>query len=155
MSLLYLSNGNLVFKISRLLYIIKYSFSNQKKKQYNRREHWSERLGLGLGLKRLLMATYYRNYVGRYHDDQNCRNVWRKEKEGVRGESMRRRSPLSPHQSTIQKLCKFWASGNCVKGDRCRYLHSWCHGDHSSFLTSLQGHKKVPFLIIFVSCFLI
>ncbi|PON85189.1 Guanine nucleotide-binding protein, beta subunit, partial [Trema orientale] len=50
-------------------------------------------------------------------------------------------TPL-PQSNIIEKVCKFWASGNCVKGDCCRFLHSWCRGDEVSFLANLQGHKK-------------
>ena len=46
-----------------------------------------------------------------------------------------------------EKLCKFWADGNCPYGDKCKYLHCWSQGDSFSLLTQLDGHQKVmPFL---------
>ncbi|XP_078174322.1 zinc finger CCCH domain-containing protein 17-like [Carex rostrata] len=41
------------------------------------------------------------------------------------------------------KPCKYFLSGTCYYGDRCRYLHSWCMGDSFSLLTPLKGHQKV------------
>ncbi|XP_012575123.1 zinc finger CCCH domain-containing protein 48-like [Cicer arietinum] len=40
-------------------------------------------------------------------------------------------------------ICKYWVNGNCVHGDRCRYLHRWSYGDGFATLTKLQGHKKL------------
>ncbi|XP_048600150.1 zinc finger CCCH domain-containing protein 48 isoform X1 [Brassica napus] len=42
-----------------------------------------------------------------------------------------------------EKLCKFWADGNCPYGDKCKYLHCWSQGDSFSLLTQLDGHQKV------------
>ncbi|KAI4365386.1 hypothetical protein MLD38_021375 [Melastoma candidum] len=39
-------------------------------------------------------------------------------------------------------LCHFWALGDCVKGDSCRFLHSWFQGSDFALLTKLEGHKK-------------
>ena len=44
---------------------------------------------------------------------------------------------------SVEKVCKFWAEGRCVKGDGCQFLHSWFRGDLYSDLASLQGHKKI------------
>ena len=56
-----------------------------------------------------------------------------------------------------RKMCEYWVTGNCVYGDKCKYLHSWCCGDGLSSLTHLEGHKKVPlilpcFYMLFVDC---
>ncbi|KAB2626667.1 zinc finger CCCH domain-containing protein 48-like [Pyrus ussuriensis x Pyrus communis] len=40
------------------------------------------------------------------------------------------------------QVCKYWVDGNCVKGDRCLYLHKWFSGKGFSMLAKLQGHKK-------------
>ncbi|PQP97472.1 zinc finger CCCH domain-containing protein 48 [Prunus yedoensis var. nudiflora] len=48
---------------------------------------------------------------------------------------------------TPKSVCKFWVDGNCVKGDRCLYLHNWFRGEGFSMLAKLQGHTKV-FLIL-------
>ncbi|KAL6189304.1 hypothetical protein ACLB2K_040693 [Fragaria x ananassa] len=45
-------------------------------------------------------------------------------------------------KAKAERVCKFWADGKCVKGERCPYLHTWFRGDGFSFLTKLQGHKK-------------
>ncbi|KAJ4746771.1 zinc finger WD40 repeat protein 1 [Rhynchospora pubera] len=39
--------------------------------------------------------------------------------------------------------CKFFVSGNCSFGDRCRYPHSWSFGEGFSLITPLKGHEKV------------
>ncbi|GMN67434.1 hypothetical protein TIFTF001_036500 [Ficus carica] len=41
-----------------------------------------------------------------------------------------------------EMLCKFWANGDCEKGDRCPDLHSWSHGDHVSVAATLRGHNQ-------------
>ena len=53
---------------------------------------------------------------------------------------------------TPKNVCKFWVDGNCVKGDRCLYLHNWFRGEGFSMLAKLQGHTKV--FLIFEVCFL-
>lgn len=40
------------------------------------------------------------------------------------------------------KICEYWVTGNCVYGEKCKYLHSWRYGDGFSMLTQLTGHKK-------------
>ncbi|XP_039114925.1 zinc finger CCCH domain-containing protein 17 [Dioscorea cayenensis subsp. rotundata] len=46
-------------------------------------------------------------------------------------------------QKAPDKICKYFISGNCNYGERCRFLHSWFVGDSFSLLTPLQGHQKV------------
>jgi len=60
---------------------------------------------------------------------------------GERSESSTNKNPLKPQE----KLCNFWITGNCVKGDACPFLHSWFHGVDFAMLAKLEGHKKVPF----------
>ncbi|XP_044470574.1 zinc finger CCCH domain-containing protein 48-like [Mangifera indica] len=43
---------------------------------------------------------------------------------------------------TPPKVCQHWLSGNCVKGDSCRLIHSWFCGTGISMLAKLDGHKK-------------
>lgn len=51
-------------------------------------------------------------------------------------------------------VCQYWASGNCVKGDGCRFLHSWFQGSDFTLLTKLEGHKKVIHLVFLYLYFL-
>ncbi|KAI6706013.1 hypothetical protein NL676_008975 [Syzygium grande] len=44
-----------------------------------------------------------------------------------------------------EKVCHYWMSGNCVKGDACPYLHSWNLGVDFAMLAKLDGHKKGVF----------
>ncbi|PON33219.1 Guanine nucleotide-binding protein, beta subunit [Parasponia andersonii] len=104
-----------------------------------------------------------RVFSSSFHPYPHRRNtssfVWRKDQGGdIRADQYssmmmtttktkrKSKSPSSPtplpQSNIIEKVCKFWASGNCVKGDCCRFLHSWCRGDEVSFLANLQGHKK-------------
>ena len=46
-------------------------------------------------------------------------------------------------KSPQQKLCQYWATGNCVHGDKCKDLHSWFSGSGFSLLGKLEMHKKV------------
>lgn len=46
-------------------------------------------------------------------------------------------------QKTAENVCDHWISGNCVRGDECKFLHSWYRGDGFSMLAKLDGHKKV------------
>ncbi|MBA0871698.1 hypothetical protein Goshw_029097 [Gossypium schwendimanii] len=60
------------------------------------------------------------------------------------------RNPNPPHNlslSTLKspdhnKLCKYWMSGHCHRGDKCWYLHSRSRGDGFTMLAKLEGHKK-------------
>ncbi|KAL3814879.1 hypothetical protein ACJIZ3_016147 [Penstemon smallii] len=38
--------------------------------------------------------------------------------------------------------CKYWVTGNCVHGDKCKDLHSWFSGSEFTMLTKLEGHNK-------------
>lgn len=52
--------------------------------------------------------------------------------------------------SQCDKPCKYFLSGTCSYGERCKYLHSWSIGDTFSLITPLKGHKKVnPFPIFY------
>ncbi|KAJ0239790.1 hypothetical protein HA466_0233710 [Hirschfeldia incana] len=73
---------------------------------------------------------------------------------GFAGSSHRRGGPGSGNNSwgrfggnrtvtKTEKLCKFWADGNCPYGDKCKYLHCWSQGYSFSLLTQLDGHQKV------------
>lgn len=44
---------------------------------------------------------------------------------------------------TPPKVCEYWLSGNCVKGDNCRFMHSRFCGNGISMLAKLDGHQKV------------
>lgn len=58
----------------------------------------------------------------------------------------------------LEKVCKFWANGRCMKGDRCPCLHTWFRGDGFSMLAKLQDHKKVLLIVeicIFQICFVL
>ncbi|KAL0458463.1 UNVERIFIED_CONTAM: hypothetical protein Slati_0473500 [Sesamum latifolium] len=41
------------------------------------------------------------------------------------------------------KQCKYWVTGNCVHGDKCKDLHSWFSGSGFTLLRKLEGHTKV------------
>ncbi|KAL3517081.1 hypothetical protein ACH5RR_023983 [Cinchona calisaya] len=41
-----------------------------------------------------------------------------------------------------QKLCEYWASGNCVHGEKCKDLHSLFSGSGFTLLTKLEKHSK-------------
>lgn len=49
-----------------------------------------------------------------------------------------------------EKLCSYWAQGNCSYGDRCKYLHCWSTGDGFRLVTQLDGHEKVKTFLLFV-----
>ncbi|KAL8062573.1 hypothetical protein ABFX02_02G156500 [Erythranthe guttata] len=40
------------------------------------------------------------------------------------------------------KQCGDWVRGNCVRGDKCRYVHSWFSGSGFAMLAKLEGHAK-------------
>ncbi|KAL0305010.1 UNVERIFIED_CONTAM: Zinc finger CCCH domain-containing protein 48 [Sesamum angustifolium] len=46
-------------------------------------------------------------------------------------------------QKAKPKQCKYWVTGNCVHGDKCKDLHSWCSGSGFTLLKKLEGHTKV------------
>lgn len=50
---------------------------------------------------------------------------------------------VKTNQKSQQQLCKFWVTGNCVHGDKCKNLHSWFYGDGFTMLAKLEGHTKV------------
>ncbi|EOX92678.1 Zinc finger WD40 repeat protein 1, putative isoform 3 [Theobroma cacao] len=50
---------------------------------------------------------------------------------------------LQRPQKQEDKVCKYWMSGHCARGNKCWYLHSWCRGDGFMMLAKLEGHKKV------------
>ncbi|KAH7557561.1 hypothetical protein JRO89_XS11G0181000 [Xanthoceras sorbifolium] len=41
------------------------------------------------------------------------------------------------------KVCSYWIQGNCVYGDKCKFLHCWSLGDGFRLLTQLEGHQTV------------
>ncbi|KAL0464721.1 UNVERIFIED_CONTAM: Zinc finger CCCH domain-containing protein 17 [Sesamum latifolium] len=51
-----------------------------------------------------------------------------------------------PEKLTTQKAqpkqCKYWVTGNCVHGDKCKDLHSWFSGSGFTLLRKLEGHTK-------------
>ncbi|KAL3739814.1 hypothetical protein ACJRO7_021132 [Eucalyptus globulus] len=55
-----------------------------------------------------------------------------------RGDSSIEKNPQTPQE----KVCRYWISGNCVKGDACPFLHSWFQGVDFAMLAKLEGHKK-------------
>ncbi|KAI6705984.1 hypothetical protein NL676_008946 [Syzygium grande] len=60
---------------------------------------------------------------------------------GERGDSSKDKNPHKPRQ----KVCHYWISGNCVRGDACPFLHSRYHGVDFAMLAKLDGHKKGVF----------
>ncbi|KAH6789513.1 hypothetical protein C2S51_004519 [Perilla frutescens var. frutescens] len=40
------------------------------------------------------------------------------------------------------KQCKYWVTGNCVHGGKCKDLHSWFCGSGFTMLAKLEGHTK-------------
>ncbi|KAI6706094.1 hypothetical protein NL676_009056 [Syzygium grande] len=56
-----------------------------------------------------------------------------------RGDLSKDKNPRKPQE----KVCNYWMSDNCVKGNACPFLHSWFHGVDFALLAKLEGHKKV------------
>ncbi|KAK3431126.1 hypothetical protein EUGRSUZ_E02832 [Eucalyptus grandis] len=54
------------------------------------------------------------------------------------GDSSIEKNPQTPQE----KVCRYWISGNCVKGDACPFLHSRFQGVDFAMLAKLEGHKK-------------
>ncbi|KAL0428949.1 UNVERIFIED_CONTAM: Zinc finger CCCH domain-containing protein 17 [Sesamum radiatum] len=46
------------------------------------------------------------------------------------------------NQKAQPKQCKYWVSGTCVHGDKCKDLHSWFSGSGFTLLRKLEGHTK-------------
>ncbi|GMN67488.1 hypothetical protein TIFTF001_036556 [Ficus carica] len=65
-----------------------------------------------------------------YYSQKNKRNVWKREGDTT--------AKPERNDNRKERLCKFWASRNCVKGDRCPFFHSWSHGDHVSIIATLK-----------------
>ncbi|CAN6562750.1 unnamed protein product [Malus baccata var. baccata] len=79
----------------------------------------------------------------------NAYNAHQKSIAAQKGNATQKSNPGPTSNATqtsnaIQKsqVCKYWVDGNCVKGDRCLYLHKWFSGKGFSMLAKLQGHKK-------------
>ncbi|XP_017243634.1 zinc finger CCCH domain-containing protein 48 [Daucus carota subsp. sativus] len=47
-----------------------------------------------------------------------------------------------PNKEPKKQLCKYWVTGDCVYGDKCKNLHSWYYGDGFTMLAKLEGHTK-------------
>ncbi|XP_057780692.1 zinc finger CCCH domain-containing protein 17-like [Salvia miltiorrhiza] len=45
-------------------------------------------------------------------------------------------------QKAQPKQCKYWITGNCVYGEKCKDLHSWFFGSGFTMLAKLEGHTK-------------
>ncbi|ESR56249.1 hypothetical protein CICLE_v10024419mg, partial [Citrus x clementina] len=45
-------------------------------------------------------------------------------------------------KTTLKNVCCHWLLGNCVRGDECRFLHSWFCGEGLTMLAKLEGHEK-------------
>ncbi|KAL8495281.1 hypothetical protein ACS0TY_019434 [Phlomoides rotata] len=58
-----------------------------------------------------------------------------------------RKSSITHAQLKVEKSsqplqCKNWVTGNCVHGDKCKYLHSWFCGSGFTMLAKLEGHTE-------------
>ncbi|KZV26717.1 hypothetical protein F511_34315 [Dorcoceras hygrometricum] len=51
-------------------------------------------------------------------------------------------SEINSVEKVQPKQCKYWITGNCVLGDKCKDLHSSQCGSGFTVLTKLQGHDK-------------
>ncbi|XP_024993188.1 zinc finger CCCH domain-containing protein 48-like isoform X2 [Cynara cardunculus var. scolymus] len=45
-------------------------------------------------------------------------------------------------QQKKHKLCNYWVTESCKKGDKCENLHSWFSGNGLSMVSRLEGHTK-------------
>ncbi|KAG6733326.1 zinc finger CCCH domain-containing protein 48-like isoform X1 [Carya illinoinensis] len=52
------------------------------------------------------------------------------------------KSSQNDPKKSLERVCQFWAEGNCIYGDQCHNLHSWFRGDGFMMLAKLQGHEK-------------
>lgn len=59
------------------------------------------------------------------------------------------------NRTTLNNVCRHWLLGNCVRGDECRFLHSWFCGEGLTMLAKLEGHEKALLGIWNFFCFLI
>ncbi|CAN0870293.1 Zinc finger CCCH domain-containing protein 17 [Linum grandiflorum] len=39
-----------------------------------------------------------------------------------------------------ETVCRQWISGNCCRGDECKFSHAWCRGDGLLMMAQLDGH---------------
>ncbi|VVB03489.1 unnamed protein product [Arabis nemorensis] len=53
-----------------------------------------------------------------------------------------RRSGDSGSPKSRERVCKYWISGNCKKGEECQFLHSWCCFPGLVMVAALEGHRK-------------
>ena len=93
-------------------------------------------------------------YIRRKGEAANI-NVYRRNAKpyhSITEDRPRKSSNKDPKNSSVSnqrareqedKICKYWMSGHCSRGDKCWYLHSWCRGDGFTMLAKLEGHKKV------------
>ncbi|KAL0454910.1 UNVERIFIED_CONTAM: Zinc finger CCCH domain-containing protein 17 [Sesamum latifolium] len=56
------------------------------------------------------------------------------------------RAAIRSSQKAKPKQCKYWITGNCVHGDKCKDLHSWFSGSGFTLLKKLEGHTKVSLI---------
>ncbi|KAL2477764.1 Zinc finger CCCH domain-containing protein 63 [Forsythia ovata] len=70
--------------------------------------------------------------TGSIHSQQTLRKTVTA--EGVRSESKSKKCQ--------PRLCKYWVTGSCVHGDKCKDVHSWFCGSGFTLLTKLEGHIK-------------
>lgn len=63
----------------------------------------------------------------------------------TKNDQMNERKDVTKTQNKEPKkqLCKYWVTGNCVHGDKCKNMHSWFYGDGFTMLAKLEGHTKV------------
>ncbi|AED94611.1 Zinc finger CCCH domain-containing protein 59 [Arabidopsis thaliana] len=44
--------------------------------------------------------------------------------------------------SPKKSVCNFWKDGNCKKGEKCQFLHSWSCFPGLAMVAALEGHKN-------------